>query len=151
MTEMTMADRLSRNRKFVIACYVVAAITCINWSADFGYTFLIGGIAPGTVPTAENFFVTSHGNKTTVDEQTWLTSLFYSTATGLEAVIGLGCIFFLTARYILRKSREKQRMKPAVQRVFLTVMAVFYLLWAALGFYVIIRDFAISWKAYCRI
>jgi fucose permease len=148
-------DRLSGSRTFVITCYVVAAFTFSNWFAHFAISMSIGGSATGTVPAAGQFFVTSHGHHTAVDERTWLISLFYTTATMLEAAIGFPAFMFLGLRKQFQDARRKGgeigRRNAAIGLLVLKIGVPFFLLWSAGWFYAIIRDFLISWNAYCRL
>ena len=147
--------RMVAMRRLAAVCAIVSGIAFVNWFVFFAYSVSMGGDAPGTVPSAGRFVVTSHGRETPVAERTWLISLFYTTASLLfSGLLSFPCFGFLVFRAIWRKQvegeqdeRKKQSLR-AVFPVFLAVFGSFYLVWAALWSGVCTWDFLRSLRAY---
>jgi hypothetical protein len=87
-------ERLTFKEWWAMAPRRFTLLACIigNLAVCIGVSLLIGGVAMGTTPSSQGYFVADHGHFVRVTERVWLFSLFYPAATLLMTPLAIGLL-----------------------------------------------------------
>ncbi len=108
---------------------LLAAVAFLNWFACGITSGMIGGDALRTTPSPGVFHVASHGRLTSVSEQTWLFSLFYTWISHLLPVFAVwAALFYVESIGPMGKS-EASIFRTAGLKLGIVLLSLFSVLW----------------------